>query len=204
MLSYQQKQRSQTACYWESQSTGCLKPYCAFLHTKPRPSDRPPMNVIGVAPGIRQAPSHPAAPVSSAPVPVAPSSVGQQELRKIPTISSPPRPRPPMPQNAALPRQPTARIPYPAVTSRPMLVPQPQPAQVIRTPQFTGPPRPPGMVQPVPARPGYPPIIPGVSLRYGRGTDYVESSNKLCQVLMSVHVSISYSQLYLDRAFNKI
>lgn len=125
------------------------------------------MNVSGVAPVIRQAQPHPVAPV-----PVASSSGGQQEVRKIPTISSPPRPRPPMQQNVAIPRQPVAPIPYPATTSRPLLVPRPP--QMIRTPQFTGPPRPAGMVQPVPAGRGFPPVLSGVPVGYGRGMDHVK------------------------------
>ncbi|XP_078346365.1 uncharacterized protein LOC144631719 isoform X1 [Oculina patagonica] len=175
-----EKHRSQTPCYWESQPTGCLKPFCPFLHTKPRPNERPPMNVTGVAPVVRQVPSRSVAPVSVTPVPVAPSSVGQPEVRNIPTISSPPRPRPPMPQNVSIPRQPVAPIPYSVATSRPMLVPQPQrpPPQMIRTPQFTGPPRPAGMVQPVPAGRGFPPMLSGVPVRYGRAmpTPHVQQS----------------------------
>ena len=120
------------------------------------------MNVAGVAPVIRQGQPRPVAPV-----PVAPPSAGQQEVRKIPTISSPPRPRPPMQQ---IPRQPVAPIPYPAATSRPLLVPRPP--QMIRTPQFTGPPRPAGMVQPMPAGRGFPPVLSGVPVGYGRGKDH--------------------------------
>lgn len=131
------------------------------------------MNVAGVAPVIRQAQPRPAAPV-----PVTPSSAVQQEVRQIPTISSPPRPRPPMQQNITIPRQPVAPIPYPAATSRPMLVPRPP--QMIRAPQFTGPPRPAGMVQPMQAGRGFPPILPGVPVGYGRGMN----PQKVHQVLI--------------------
>lgn len=171
-LLHKQKHRSQTPCFWESQPTGCLKPFCPFLHTKPRPSERPAMNVAGVAPVIRQGQPRPVAPV-----PVAPPSAGQQEVRKIPTISSPQRPRSPMQQNIAIPRQPVAPIPYRAATSRPLLVPRPP--QMIRTPQFTGPPRPAGMVQPMPAGRGFPPVLSGVPVGYGRGRDH-----KIVQVLI--------------------
>lgn len=120
------------------------------------------MNVSGAAPVIRQG-----QPRQVAPVPVASSSAGQQEVRKIPTISSPPRPRPTMQQNVAIPRQPVAPIPYPAATNRPLLVPPP--SQMIRTPQFTGPPRPAGMVQPIQAGRGFPPVLSGVTVGYNRG-----------------------------------
>ncbi|KAJ7390426.1 hypothetical protein OS493_025125 [Desmophyllum pertusum] len=171
--------RSRTQCYWESQPSGCLKPFCSFLHTKPRPNNRPPVNAAArVPPVIHQAQPRPVAPV--APVrSVVPSSAGQQEMRMIPTISSPPRPRAPMQQNVSIPRQPAlaAPIPYPAVTSRPMLVQQRPPHQMIRTPQFTGPPRP-AVRQPVPAvavrHPvptgrGYAPVLSGVPVGFGRG-----------------------------------
>ena len=178
-LFHQQNHRSRTQCYWESQPSGCLKPFCSFLHTKPRPNNRPPVNAAArVPPVIHQAQPRPVAPV--APVrSVVPSSAGQQEMRMIPTISSPPRPRAPMQQNVSIPRQPAlaAPIPYPAVTSRPMLVQQRPPHQMIRTPQFTGPPRP-AVRQPVPAvavrHPvptgrGYAPVLSGVPVGFGRG-----------------------------------
>lgn len=30
------KNRSQIPCYWENQPTGCRKPHCVFLHSRPR------------------------------------------------------------------------------------------------------------------------------------------------------------------------
>lgn len=180
------KNRSEIPCYWESQPSGCLKPHCSFLHTKPRPNDpAPSLNLSGPRPAVAQPvqpvlprppppvlqPASsvpcPAMPVPRpvAPLPVMPSSASQ-EVMKIPTISNAPRPRPPMQQNIGMARPP-APVPYPAVSSRPMLVPQPN--QLIRAPQYTGPPRPAGMVQPVPAGRGFRPTMSGVPLRYGRG-----------------------------------
>lgn len=37
-----QKNRKAIPCYWEKQPTGCRKPYCAFLHTKPRDPSQDP------------------------------------------------------------------------------------------------------------------------------------------------------------------
>ena len=48
----------------------------------------------------------------------------------------------------------------------------PQPPQMIRTPQYTGPPRPAGIVQPVPVDRGFPPVLPHVPVRFGRGEDF--------------------------------
>ncbi|XP_078670354.1 uncharacterized protein LOC144910781 isoform X3 [Branchiostoma floridae x Branchiostoma belcheri] len=33
------KDRSNIQCYWETQPSGCLKPHCVFLHSKPRPKE---------------------------------------------------------------------------------------------------------------------------------------------------------------------
>ncbi|CAN8026719.1 unnamed protein product, partial [Ixodes persulcatus] len=30
------KNRSQIPCYWENQPSGCRKPHCVFLHSRPR------------------------------------------------------------------------------------------------------------------------------------------------------------------------
>ena len=187
-LSFLQKNRSDIPCYWESQPSGCLKPHCSFLHTKPRPNEPPPkVNATVPLPILNQVqpvqPVHPlpATPIPRANVPVpratvpiprtaAPlpgvPSMANQEAMKIPTLSSSPRQRPPMQQNVSITRLP-APVPYPTVSSRPMLVPQPP--QMIRAPQFTGPPRPRGMVQPVSAGRGFPPVMPGVPVRYRRG-----------------------------------
>lgn len=172
-----QKNRSDIPCYWESQTSGCLKPHCSFLHTKPRVNDPPPAgNASGPPPITNQVQPvqpgnpHPAAPLPPAVVPVpqtVPSlsgtpSITSQAVMRIPTLSSTGRPRPPISMTRLPPTG-----PYPTVGSRPMLVPQPP--HMIRTPQFTGPPRPSGIVQPVSAGRGFPPVMPSVPMRYGRG-----------------------------------
>lgn len=153
-----------------------MKPHCSFLHTKPRPNEPPPkVNATLPLPVLNQVqPVQPVHPLPATPIPrtAAPlpgvhvPSLANQEAMKIPTLSSSPRPRPPMQQNVSITRPP-APVPYPTVSIRPMLVPQP--SQMIRAPQFTGPPRPRGMVQPVSAGRGFPPVMPGVPVRYRRG-----------------------------------
>ena len=178
-----QKNRSDIPCFWESQPSGCLKPHCPFLHTKPRPNE-PPLKVNATVPPpiLNQAQLvQPVHPLSAAPVPVPQATVlsphaavpmpgipslASQEAMKIPTLSSSSRPRPPIQQNISMTRSP-APVPYPAVSSRPMIVSQPP--QMIRVPQFTGPPRPRGIVQPVSGGRGFPAMMPGVPVSYRRG-----------------------------------
>ena len=111
---------------------------------------------------------HPAAPIPHLPASSVPrmASSGSQDAMKIPTISSPPRPRLPIQQNIGM-RRPQVPMQYPPVSSRPMLVPQPP--QMVRVPQFPGPPRPAGIVQPISASRGFPPSRPGGPVSYPRG-----------------------------------
>lgn len=41
-----QRQRSSIPCYWENQSSGCLKPHCPFMHLKPHCSVPKPMQRV--------------------------------------------------------------------------------------------------------------------------------------------------------------
>lgn len=157
-----EERRSRTQCYWESQPSGCLKPFCPFLHTKPRPNEQTTASTTSV-PTVSQ----PAQPLPVPPIPVPPSSATKQDVRTIPTISNTPRPRQPLLQNVSVARQSAAPISYPTMPNR--LVLAPQPPQMIRTPHYTGPPRPAGMVQPVPVGRGFAPVLPHVPVRYGRG-----------------------------------
>lgn len=111
---------------------------------------------------------HPVAPIPHLPASSVPrmASSGSQDAMKIPTISSPPRPRLPIQQNIGM-RRPQVPMQYPPVSSRPMLVPQPP--QMVRAPQFPGPPRPAGIVQPISASRGFPPSRPGGPVSYPRG-----------------------------------
>ena len=110
---------------------------------------------------------HPVAPIPHLPASSVPrmASSGSQDAMKIPTISSPPRPRLPIQQNMGM-RRPQVPMQYPPV-SRPMLVPQPP--QMVRAPQFPGPPRPAGIVQPISASRGFPASRPGGPVSYPRG-----------------------------------
>lgn len=130
----------------------------APIHCPSAPLPQPGAPVAGLgAPAPR-----PSVPQPGVPVSVIPSLAGRDTM-KIPTISTGPRPRPPLQQNVGMPRPPAPML-YPG--SRPMLMPQ-QP-QMVRTPQFTGPPRSTGIVHPVSASGGFPPAIPGGPVSYAR------------------------------------
>lgn len=157
-----EEHRSRTQCYWESQPSGCLKPFCPFLHTRPRPNEQSTASTTSV-PTVSQ----PAQPLPVPPIPAPPSSVGKQDVRTIPTIASTSRPRQPLLHNVSVAQQPVAPISYPTVPNR--LVLASQPPQMIRTPHYTGPPRPVGMVHSVPVSRGFAPVLPHVPVQYGRG-----------------------------------
>lgn len=165
-------------CYFESQPQGCLKPHCPFFHQKPRPNGLPPSGNVGPLPNmnqpqlVNQVNPRPTGPVPSIGMPIPPTvppmssmpSTVNQGGMKIPTISSPLRPRLSMLQRGIMVRPPVTAE-YAPVGVQPRLVPQPPP--MIRTPQYTGPPRPGGMVQPVPGGSGFPQMMPSAPARYG-------------------------------------
>ena len=156
-----QKNRAQIPCFFESQLTGCLKPFCPFLHTRPRPVDPTAINTPANIP----APTTKGE--SQAAVTDPNLSPAIQEQMRIPTVLNQPRLRPH--QSAAIPTPPIMSS-YPAVGTRPMLE---MPRLVPRAPQFTGPPRPGGMVQPDSVMGGVPSGLAGVPVRYGRGVYYL-------------------------------
>ena len=134
----------------------------APIHCPSAPLPQPGAPVAGLgAPAPR-----PSVPQPGVPVSVIPSLAGRDTM-KIPTISTGPRPRPPLQQNVGMPRPPAPML-YPGSRPLPLLL-MPQQPQMVRTPQFTGPPRSTGIVHPVSASGGFPPAIPGGPVSYARG-----------------------------------
>lgn len=139
------------------------------------PGANVPLSTASVPCSGTQVP-HLVAPIPHLPASSVPrmASSGSQDAMKIPTISSPPRPRLPIQQNIGM-RRPQVPMQYPPVSSRPMLVPQPP--QMVRAPQFPGPPRPAGIVQPISAGRGFPPSVPCGPVSYPRGMFHFCSQN---------------------------
>ncbi|XP_051166562.1 zinc finger CCCH domain-containing protein 11A-like isoform X2 [Leptopilina boulardi] len=50
------KNRKSIPCYWEGQPSGCMKPYCPFLHRNPKPTQNASVNQVKVSETISTKP----------------------------------------------------------------------------------------------------------------------------------------------------
>ncbi|XP_043473266.1 zinc finger CCCH domain-containing protein 11A-like isoform X2 [Leptopilina heterotoma] len=50
------KNRKSIPCYWEGQPSGCMKPYCPFLHRNPKPTQNAAVNQVKVSETISTKP----------------------------------------------------------------------------------------------------------------------------------------------------